>query len=75
MEVSHRHVRPGMPVITTDARQIGKVKEVRETDFLIDRPMQRDAYVPFAAVQAVTDDGVILSLSADESDEANWPNP
>ena len=75
MEVSHRHVREGMAVIASDARQIGRVKEVREADFLIDRPMQRDAYVPFSAVQAVTDDGVILNLSAAESDDADWPHP
>jgi hypothetical protein len=62
-------------VLATDGKQIGQVKEVRKADFLIDRPMQRDAYVPFSAIQAVTDDGVILNISAAESDEANWSKP
>jgi hypothetical protein len=75
MEISHRHVREGMAVIATDGKQIGRVKEVRESDFLIDRPMQRDAYAPFSSVQAVTDDGVILNLSAPESDDADWSRP
>src|SRR3954471_17265225 len=43
-------VRVGQAVFGSDSEPIGWVKEVRATDFLVDRPRARDMYVPLDAV-------------------------
>jgi hypothetical protein len=68
-------VRVGMHVVGTDGKEVGKVKEVRDKDFLIDRPMRRDVYAPLDAIQNVTDDTVTLNVSSDRVDNMNWPKP
>jgi hypothetical protein len=54
------------------ASRAGQVKEVRDSDFLVDRPMARDVYVPFDAIESVGPD-VRLSVTADEVGERDWP--
>lgn len=56
----------------TDGERVGEVKEIRDTDFLVDRPMARDVYVPFDAVTQVGPD-VRLGVTADEVGERDWP--
>src|SRR5882672_10032727 len=43
-------IHPGMEVVSIDGERIGKVKAVRESEFLIDRPVARDLWVPFTSV-------------------------
>lgn len=62
-------VREGMTVIASDGDTVGGVKEVRGSDFLLDRPMQRDIYVPLSLVQRA--DGNVLYLSAPGHDLDN----
>jgi sporulation protein YlmC with PRC-barrel domain len=64
MEVQHSHVRVGAEVLGSDARSVGTVKAVGKTHFLVDRGLQRDIEIPFDAVQAVTDRGVVLGVPA-----------
>src|SRR5438067_2855960 len=59
-------VQEGMDVVGSDMRPVGVVRNVRDNDFRIDIPMQRDLYAPFDAVQNVTDDRVILNIPADQ---------
>lgn len=66
---------PGMSVITHDQVEIGTVKEVRATDFLLDRSMRRDVFVPFHAIDAVTAHSVMLTVTADEVDDQEWEKP
>ena len=40
----------GLAVFSVDGKRLGSVKEVRGDEFLIDRPMARDYWVPFSAV-------------------------
>src|SRR2546423_5642752 len=58
-------VQEGMDVVGSDMRPVGVVRNVRDNDFRIDIPMQRDLYAPFDAVQNVTDDRVILKIPSD----------
>jgi len=75
----------GMDVVSVDGQPLGRVKEVRGSDFLLDRPMARDMYVPFNAILA-TPHGwekyrggptepteVVLSVSAAHIDMQSWP--
>lgn len=83
MSVDPANVKPGMEVVDWRGDLIGGVKAVRETDFHVDRPMARDVYVPFEAIQAVVSDDstdvdttrVILTVRADDVDNQGWPHP
>ena len=68
-------MRAGMTVYGTNGDEIGLVKEVRSNDFLVDRSLRRDVYVPFNAIQTVRNDQVVLNLPADQVDSMSWPNP
>src|SRR3979411_2253579 len=79
------HVR--MDVMSLDGQPWGKVKEVRAEDFLLDRPLARDLYVPYSFVLAAEDYGgtfrrgpteeteVVLSVSEEHLDKQGWPHP
>ncbi len=64
-------INEGMEVIGSDGRRIGEVKEIREKDFLVDRRMARDVYVPFSAV-AKSDRGIVLDIASDKVDATDW---
>jgi hypothetical protein len=77
-------IKVGMDVVGIDGERIGKVKEVRQRDFLIDRPVARDLWVPFNAVMEAGEQGgafrrgptqsseVMLSISAAHVDSQGW---
>ena len=64
-----------MAVVGSDASQVGQVKDVRDADFLVDRPRQRDVYVPFDAIQETTGNRIMLNLPADRVDDMDWEKP
>jgi hypothetical protein len=66
-------IRETMDAVGSDGELIGSVKAVRGTDFLVDRPRERDLYVPFSAVKTVDGERVMLSCRADEVDDQDWP--
>ena len=68
-------MQPGMPVVGSDMKNVGLVKEVRDDDFLVDIPMHRDLYIPFSAVQNVEDDQTVLNIPAHQVSQMNWPRP
>jgi len=67
-------IQVGMKVLGIDGLEVGKVKEVRSHDFLVDRPLARDVYVPFDACD-VSDGQIRLQIGALDVDEQNWPMP
>ncbi|GIV97229.1 MAG: hypothetical protein KatS3mg057_1886 [Herpetosiphonaceae bacterium] len=75
VSVERLQIREGMLVVGVDGSQIGKVKECRSTDFLVDRRLRRDVYVPFDAVQEITDDRVVLSIPGDAVSAMPWARP
>jgi Uncharacterized protein conserved in bacteria (DUF2171) len=68
-------VRVGMRVVGADGGDVGTVKEVRDRDFLIDRPMRRDIYAPFEAIQSVTGDTARLNIPSGAVDNTDWQKP
>jgi hypothetical protein len=80
-------VHVGMEVMSINGHSLGKVKEVRPNDFLLDRPLARDLYVPYSSVMAAEDYGgtfrrgptapteVVLSVSEEHLDDQGWPHP
>ena len=63
----------GLEVTGSDHAAVGRVKEAREGDFHLDRPMARDLYVPYSAVQEVTANRVVLNVPADQIGSMGWP--
>jgi hypothetical protein len=76
-------IEVGMKVIGIDGHVVGRVKAVRGADFLLDRPMARDLYVPFQFVLSVPDQGekpskpleVVLTVSGAHLDGQGWSHP
>jgi ferritin-like metal-binding protein YciE len=68
-------VQKGMRVVGSDKGMIGRVRDVREDDFLVDIPMHRDLYVPFSAIQSADVDLVMLNIPVDQIYRMNWPKP
>ena len=72
-------VRPGMEVVGVDGESVGLVKAVRENDFLLDRVMRRDVYVPLSAVERVVLDvapeRVVLNLRGADVAVMDWESP
>jgi uncharacterized protein (TIGR02271 family) len=70
-----RDVAVGAEVLGADGAPVGRVKEVRPADFLVDRRGQRDVYVPFAAVAEAAANRLRLTVPADAVDDQGWPQP
>lgn len=68
-------LQEGMPVVGADKEVVGRVRDIRENDFRVDIPMQRDIYVPFNAIQNVNADHVVLTIPVSQIKDMNWPNP
>lgn len=63
----------GMEARNADGQFVGGVREVRATHFLLDRPMARDAWVPFSAVADIVDGLVMLNVT--DIDDKGWEKP
>ena len=82
-----REVEVGMEVVSLNGQPIGRVKEVGQDEFLIDRPMARDIYVPYRFVLADEAPGerfrggpsqperVVLTLTEGQVDSEQWRHP
>jgi len=68
-------IRTGMEVCDLEGNRLGEVKEMRGSEFLLDRPMRRDVYVPFDAVQDVRGDRITLRYRESEIGDLNWEQP
>jgi hypothetical protein len=76
-------IEVGMEVVGFDGQNVGQVKEVRGEDFLLNRPMARDLYVPYKAVLAVQQRGekpqkataVVLEVTTAHLDSQGWKHP
>ncbi len=61
-----REIRPGMSVIGSDGSEVGRVKEVRPSDFLVDRPMARDAVIPYPLIDNLKNRTLMLLVRSDQ---------
>ena len=78
-EGSRADVHAGMEVVGFDGESVGLVKAVRERDFLLDRVMRRDVYVPMSAVERVILDvvpeRVVLNVRGADVAVMDWESP
>lgn len=79
MSINASELRLGMSVVGADGRHVGRVKEIRGTDFLIDRRFRRNVYVPLAAIQQIVCGErpatifAALDVVAQKADRIGWP--
>ncbi len=66
--------KEGMDVFDSEGKKVGKVKEVRTTDFLLSRFLARNYYVPYIFC-ALSADGVHLNIKGDEMKDQGWASP
>jgi hypothetical protein len=71
-DASAAHIIEGFEVHSADGQRLGRVKEVHEHDFLLDRPRKRDLYVPRSAIREVEGSSITLRQRADEIDHMSW---
>jgi hypothetical protein len=78
-----QQVQVGMDVVTFDGQRVGRVKSIQAAEFLLDRPMAHDLWVPFSSVLAAEDytsnfhgpvqlTAVVLSVSGAHIDRQGW---
>ena len=67
-------LRVDMEVIGSNGKVIGHIKEIRDRDFLVDRDMARDIYVPFDQVRSVGAQAM-LAVTDEEVDNQGWEKP
>jgi hypothetical protein len=72
---SHGQVKLGMDVVGSDLDSVGTVKETRDSMFLIDRPLRRDVWAPYSAVQAITANQLVLTCAAGDVNDQGWDSP
>ena len=77
-------IKVGMDVNTVDGQRLGKVKEIRGDEFLLDRPLARDVWVPLSNVMGTAEyrsnfrrgspepEEVVLNVSAAHVDAQGW---
>ncbi len=68
MAIDPSRVHAGMEVVDAEGHNLGTVKEVRDTDFLLNRSLAPDVYVSFGAV-ASTDTRIALNILEEQVEE------
>jgi len=63
---------PGQVVLSSEGKEVGKVKEVRGSDFFLDRPVAPDIYVPYTAIDRTEADTIVLSITVAQVDDLGW---
>lgn len=71
---NQRGLREGMEVVGRDGKVVGRVKELRTSDFLLDREMARDLYVPYSALQSVGAQAM-LGIQSYDLENQGWDKP
>lgn len=68
-------IAEGMQVVDRDGRKVGKVKQVRPTDFHLERGLlAKDYYVPYE-VCVYDGEKIMLKIPADEISQQGWAVP
>ncbi len=71
-----RKLKNDMEVLGSDGSHIGHIREVRPDSFLLHRPLSVSVFVPFHAIDTISesDNRVILKVSEGQIAESGWPS-
>lgn len=73
-DTMRQDIRQGMDVVGLDGKLVGTVKQIRQSDILVERKRQQDLYIPVDAVRRARDQ-VVLNVETDEIEEQGWRTP
>lgn len=65
----------GAHVFDAFGEPAGRVKAVRDRDFLLGRPLARDVYVPFSAIRWPGESSLRIDVTNAEIDAVDWERP
>jgi hypothetical protein len=65
--IDRTRVQVGMEVIGNDGNGVGQVKEVRDTDFVVNRRMARDITLRYSGVREIDGNRVVLNVPASQA--------
>ncbi len=65
-------VKPGMIVMSANGDRLGTVKEVRETEFWLDREAELDLLVPYREIKDIVENFVTLNQRTEDLEEVGW---
>jgi hypothetical protein len=68
-------VKEGMDVLDSEGKKVGKVKTIRQTDFLISRLLARSYYVPYFECSLEEDHVRLNKVKASEINDQGWAFP
>jgi len=70
------HIETGTDVYGSDGEKIGSVAGVADTHFVVEKGfiLTTDIYVPMSALAGVEDDRVMLNMTKEQIENADWSN-
>jgi len=72
MSVDRTRFASGMVVLSSEGKEVGKVKEIREHDFLLDRAVAPDIYLPYTTADNVEGEAIALNISVAQVDDLGF---
>lgn len=75
MTYSHADISIGMNVSGSDGNVVGRIKQIAETGFVVERAGGAEVCLPFEAIAHTTDYGIELNAPADQIDQLAGPQP
>ena len=75
MVTGYGELRNGMVVAGSDGQTVGRIKQLEENGFLVDRPWARDVFVPNDAIDTVSQTWLSLRVSSKDVDRQCWSAP
>jgi hypothetical protein len=70
--IDQTSIVPDTRVLDVEGKEVGRVKEVRTSNFLIDRPFAPDVFIGYEHVLWVDVDQILLDLDAMQIDDESW---
>lgn len=67
-------IKEGMDVFDSEGKKVGKVKTVRQSDFLLARLLAKNYFVPYFVCN-VNAEGVYLNIKGSEINDQGWAFP
>jgi hypothetical protein len=74
MPITNFPLQEGMEVLGSDGQSLGRVKEVGNTEFLVDRRMRPDLRLPLDLVESVDGNQVKLAVTSEQAVKGSWPS-
>lgn len=68
-------VNPGIPVMTSDGKELGTIKEVADQSFKVDAPMRPDFWLARNTILSSTPERVTMSFESDAIDNYRLTGP